>query len=70
MARVAARAEVGRVQPHDFRRALATHLVARGVSVLAVADLLGHADLGAAEAYIGCNELALRGAVERLLGDR
>lgn len=45
-------ADASWVRPHDLRRALATHLVRRGVSVLAVVDLLGHSDVGACEPYL------------------
>jgi integrase/recombinase XerD len=45
---------------HLLRRTFATHLVQRGVSLKAVADLLGHADLSTAQVYAKVNLPMLR----------
>ncbi len=54
------------VHPHQLRRALATHLVARGVSVEAVRVLLGHQRLATTARYLGAERSDLHRAVARL----
>jgi integrase/recombinase XerD len=63
--RVAAKAGL-RAHPHAFRRAVATHLARRGVSVLAVQDLLGHAGLATTQQYVASEGEDLRRAVDAL----
>lgn len=62
VARIARRAGV-RCHPHALRRALATHLVAEGVSVLAVQDVLGHERLDTTAGYVAVDADDLRRAV-------
>lgn len=60
--RVAARARV-RAHPHALRRAVATGLVRRGASVLAVQELLGHVRLDTTAIYVEVEREDLRRAV-------
>ena len=55
-----------RAHPHAFRRAVATHLVREGASVLAVKELLGHAHLSTTATYVQVDVEDLRLAVEVL----
>ncbi len=63
--KLARRTEV-RAHPHAFRRAVATSLVREGASVLAVKELLGHADLSTTAAYVSLDLDDLRRAVAHL----
>lgn len=65
VARVAVRAGV-RCHPHALRRALATHLVRDGVSLLAVQDVLGHERLDTTAGYVAVDAEDLRRAVDVL----
>lgn len=65
VARVGERAGI-QVHAHALRRALATHLVAHGVSVEVVRRLLRHADLNVTACYLGVDRRELRRAVETL----
>jgi len=57
--------------PHAFRRALASHLSKRGVSVLAIQELLGHRRLDTTQVYLTLDMADLRKAVEILeVGER
>jgi integrase/recombinase XerD len=49
---------------HLLRRTLATHLVQRGVSLKAVADLLGHASLSTTQVYAKVNLPLLRSVAQ------
>lgn len=63
--RVARRAGV-RAHPHAIRRAVASHLVRAGASVLAVQSLLGHQRLDTTAIYVACDRDDLRAAVDLL----
>ncbi len=52
--------------PHAFRRALATHLVQEGVTVEAVRQILGHADLETTARYLAVERSELRTTVALL----
>lgn len=54
------------VRPHMFRHAAASELLARGVGLDVVAELLGHASIRSTEAYLHPAAGALRAAVDRL----
>ncbi len=54
------------VRPHMFRHAAASELLARGVGLDVVAELLGHASIRSTEAYLHPGAGALRAAVDRL----
>jgi site-specific recombinase XerD len=54
------------IKPHMFRHATATELLARGVGIDVVKELLGHASIRSTEAYLHPDVSALRSAVERL----
>jgi len=54
------------VTPHMFRHATATELLARGVAIDVVKELLGHSSIRSTEAYLHPDVDALRAAVERL----
>lgn len=54
------------VKPHMFRHATATELLARGVGLDVVKELLGHASIRSTEAYLHPDVAALRAAVDRL----
>ena len=54
------------VTPHMFRHATATDLLARGVSIDVVKELLGHASIRSTELYLHPDADAQRSAVERL----
>lgn len=60
--RVADRAGLD-AHPHALRRALATHLVRAGASIVVVQDLLGHARLGTTARYVAVDRDDLRRAV-------
>lgn len=55
-----------RAHPHAFRRSLASHLVARGASLLAVQKLLGHVSLDTTQVYVLVDRAALHEAVKVL----
>jgi integrase/recombinase XerD len=54
------------VKPHMFRHATASELLARGVGIDVVKELLGHASIRSTEAYLHPDVDALRAAVDRL----
>jgi len=54
------------VSPHLFRHATATELLARGVSIDVVKELLGHASIRSTELCLHPDADAQRSAVERL----
>jgi len=55
-----------RIKPHMFRHATATELLARGVGIDVVKELLGHASIRSTEAYLHPDAAGLRAAVDRL----
>lgn len=55
-----ARIQTPRLGSHLLRRTLATHLVQKGVSLKAVADLLGHRSLDTTRIYVNVNHSLLR----------
>lgn len=59
---------VGQVTPHDFRHAYASHLLASGVDIRSVQELLGHAHVETTQIYTHTApvETFVRGAVDRL----
>jgi integrase len=59
---------VGRVTPHCFRHAYASHLLASGVDTRSLQEMLGHAHLETTEIYTHTApvESFVRGAVDRL----
>jgi len=63
--RIAARAGVA-FHAHALRRALATHLVAEGVNVVAVQQVLGHERLDTTAVYVAADSAELHRAVEIL----
>ena len=50
---------------HLFRHSVATHMLARGASIRAIQELLGHARLSSTEIYIHLNIKELKDAYER-----
>jgi integrase/recombinase XerD len=66
LASVARRAGVVSVHPHALRRAVASHLVRAGAPILAVQQLLGHAELTTTQLYVEVEREDLRRAVETL----
>jgi integrase/recombinase XerD len=54
------------VTPHMFRHATGTELLARGVSIDVVKELLGHSSIRSTELYLHPDLDAQRAAVERL----
>lgn len=67
LAALSGRARLERtIKPHMFRHATATELLARGVGVDVVKELLGHASIRSTEAYLHPDVAALRAAVDRL----
>lgn len=67
LAALAGRAGLERpIKPHMFRHATATELLARGVGIDVVKELLGHASIRSTEAYLHPDVAALRAAVDRL----
>lgn len=65
LTRVANRAGVW-THPHALRRGVATHLVRAGAPILAVQDLLGHAQLGTTAIYVQVERHDLRRAIDTL----
>ena len=63
--RVAKRAGL-KIHAHALRRALATHLVAEGVSVEGVRQILGHAELETTALYVAVSREELRRVVQSL----
>lgn len=55
-----------RAHPHALRRALATHLVQNGVSLVCVRELLGHVRLDTTQRYVLVERDDLRRAVDHL----
>ena len=49
--RIGKRANVDGVHPHRFRRSLATSLLNKGMDIVSVAEILGHADLRTTQIY-------------------
>ena len=67
MSELSRRAALDRkVHPHMFRHATATELLARGVGLDVVRELLGHASLRSTEVYAHPAPESLRAAVEKL----
>lgn len=54
------------VKPHMFRHATATELLARGVGLDVVKELLGHASIRSTESYLHPDVATMRAAVDRL----
>jgi site-specific recombinase XerD len=54
------------INPHMFRHATATELLARGAGIDVVKELLGHASILSTESYLHPDVAALRAAVDRL----
>lgn len=67
-ARVLKEAEITGVRPHDLRRTLGSWMAIEGVSLLAIARVLGHKDSRSANVYAYLNDAAARAAVERAHG--
>jgi integrase/recombinase XerC len=65
VSRVARKAGV-KVHPHALRRAIASHLVERGVPVPLVQRYLGHERIASTQLYVEVERAALRRAVETL----
>jgi integrase/recombinase XerD len=55
-----------RVYSHKLRATFATHLLARGVDVRTVQELMGHTDLATTMKYLAVTEERLRDAIARL----
>lgn len=51
---------------HKLRHTFATRLLARGVDIYDIRDLLGHSSVSTTEIYLSANPERLRGAVEKL----
>lgn len=51
---------------HRLRHTFATRLLARGVDIYDIRDLLGHESVKTTEIYLSANPERLRGAVERV----
>lgn len=67
LAAVSRRAGLERtLKPHMFRHATASELLARGVGIDVVKEVLGHASIRSTEAYLHPDVAGLRSAVERL----
>lgn len=67
-ARVLKQADLTGVTPHDLRRTLGSWMAIEGVSLLAIARVLGHRDSRSANVYAYLNDAAARAAVERAHG--
>lgn len=55
-----------RISPHKLRHTFGSQLVAKGVDIATVRDLMGHADISTTSIYLHCSVDRLRGAVDRL----
>jgi len=55
-----------RIKPHMFRHATATEMLARGVGLDVVKELLGHRSIRSTELYLHPDAASLRAAVDRL----
>lgn len=66
MRRLASRAGVAGLGPHDFRRTFASTLMDKGVDIKTVSRLLGHSSVTTTEKYDRRPERAMREAVEKL----
>ncbi len=54
------------ISPHKLRHTFATRLLQRGVDLLVVRDLLGHASIATTQIYLHTDVERLRSAVDRL----
>lgn len=54
--RIAKRAGVERANPHKFRRTCATMALRRGMPLIQVSQMLGHADVGTTQIYLDISE--------------
>lgn len=60
--RIAKRAGVERANPHKFRRTCATMALRRGMPLIQVSQMLGHADVGTTQIYLDISEDELHDA--------
>ena len=60
--RIAKRAGVERANPHKFRRTCATLALRRGMPLIQVSQMLGHADVGTTQIYLDISEDELHDA--------
>ncbi|MBO6206814.1 MAG: tyrosine-type recombinase/integrase [Lachnospiraceae bacterium] len=60
--KIGRRAGVENVHPHRFRRTGATYALARGMPLITVSKLLGHADIGVTQVYLDISDKDLEEA--------
>lgn len=63
--RIGNRAGVSNVHPHRFRRTIATSLINRGMDILAVAELLGHADIRTTQIYCTVSQSNVKNSFQK-----
>lgn len=65
--KIGQRAGVENVHPHRFRRTLATQLLNRGMDIVSVAEILGHADLRTTQIYCSISNKNIKYSYQKLL---
>jgi site-specific recombinase XerD len=64
IARIALKAGLGHVKPHQLRHSFATHLLDHGADLLSISKLLGHVSVSTTQIYTHVSQAQIRRAIE------